>query len=603
MNRYAYLTTGLAIKTFSALSKAKVNIYGKENIPNYGGGIFAINHFTRLETILLPYYLYHVHNIPVWSLADSNLFKGSLASFFDNVGVVSTKHPDRDLLIVKSLLTGEAVWVIFPEGRMVKSKKILEKGNFIVPYAGGKHRPHTGIATLALRTEFYRERFRYLLKENKDEALRLIDLFKIDNIESMFSLNTYIVPVNITYYPIRAKENMISNLAMRLMEDPSPRVIEELMAEGTMLLSGVDMDVRFGKPMAIRNYLKHPVILNDIKSLHKIDFDDPIPSKEAMRTAAGKIMEKYMANIYSMTTVNHDHLFASILRMIPFKKIDKNDLKLRVYMASCLDFKKMGINTHKSLNKSQINLLTDDRTNKYRDFISVALEKGLVKKKGNIIIKDKLKILSAFGFHRMRIENPIAVMANEIEPLAPLQNALRLISWMPSFWLKRKIVHKLIKKGMDDFDHDYNKFYINGESKEKEVGRPILLHGKTNKIGILLIHGYMAAPLEVKELATYLWKKGFWVYAPRLSGHGTSPDDLAQKSYIDWINSVDEGYAILSNICNNVVVGGFSTGAGLALDLAARVKNVASVFAVSPPLKLHNKGSKLVPAVDIWNKL
>jgi esterase/lipase len=113
----------------------------------------------------------------------------------------------------------------------------------------------------------------------------------------------------------------------------------------------------------------------------------------------------------------------------------------------------------------------------------------------------------------------------------------------------------------------------------------------------------MAAPLEVKELALYLGQKGFWVYVPRLRGHGTSPDDLAIRSYLDWVNSIDRGYAIISSICKNVVMGGFSTGAGLALDLAARVQQVAGVFAVAAPMRLKDFSSKFVPAVDMWNRI
>jgi esterase/lipase len=122
-------------------------------------------------------------------------------------------------------------------------------------------------------------------------------------------------------------------------------------------------------------------------------------------------------------------------------------------------------------------------------------------------------------------------------------------------------------------------------------------------MGVVLIHGYMAAPPEVKELADYLGRKGLWVYVPRVKGHGTSPEDLAERSYKDWIESVDDGYAIIDSLCKRVVVGGFSNGAGLALDLAARVKNVEGVFAVSPPLRLQDFSTRFVPAVDVWNKL
>ena len=95
-----------------------------------------------------------------------------------------------------------------------------------------------------------------------------------------------------------------------------------------------------------------------------------------------------------------------------------------------------------------------------------------------------------------------------------------------------------------------------------DVGSPFLVKGKSKKVGILLSHGYMAAPREVKGLAYFLGKMGYWVYVPRLKGHGTSPDDLALRSYQDWMRSIDRGYAIISSICRKVVVGGFSTGAG-----------------------------------------
>jgi esterase/lipase len=105
------------------------------------------------------------------------------------------------------------------------------------------------------------------------------------------------------------------------------------------------------------------------------------------------------------------------------------------------------------------------------------------------------------------------------------------------------------------------------------------------------------------ELAEYLGSKGLWVYVPRLKGHGTSPPDLASRTYPDWVESVDEGYAIMSNICRRVIVGGFSFGGGLVVDLAARVPGVAGVFAVCPPMKLQDISSRLAPAVGLWNRL
>jgi esterase/lipase/1-acyl-sn-glycerol-3-phosphate acyltransferase len=602
MNRFAYFTTSLAIKALSNLSKINVGIHGKENIPD-GSIIFVSNHFTRFETLLLPCHINQMTSAPAWSLADYSLFKGPLGTLLDKIGAVSTKNPDRDLLIVKSLLTGESTWIIFPEGLMVKNKKIIERGRYLISHAKGKRPPHTGAASLALRTEFYRERLRILAQNAPDEAKRLMGSFQLESIEPVLGRNTYIVPVNITYYPIRARENIVSNLLVKRMEDVSERMLEEIMAEGTMILSGVDVDIRFGEPIDVKDYLHKSSVRRDIAARHKIDFDDPIPSRPALVKVAGELMVKYMSGIYNLTTVNHDHLFASMVRAIPFKKIDEMDLRRRIFLLTTLNLDDMGIHQHRYLKMDQVHLLTDDRHQKFETFISMALEKGILKKENGTLRKQPGKFTSRFDFHQVRIENPLEVIANEIEPLAGLQRHIRRLARFPRFWLRRKIADHLKKRALSQFEEDYKEFYVEGESKKEEVGVPFLIKGRTRKIGVVLVHGYMAAPPEVRELADYLGRKGLWVYAPRLRGHGTSPDDLATRTYQDWVASIDEAYAIASNSCKRVVVGGFSTGAGLSLDVAARgLKNLAGIFAVSPPLRLQDFSTRFVPAVDTWNK-
>ena len=602
LNRFAYRTTGLAIKTITNLSKARVSFHGEDNIPS-GSNIFVINHFTRLETFLMPYMIFRITKIPVWSLASFELFKGAFGTYLEKVGAVSTKNPDRDRLIVKTLLTGEANWIIFPEGRMVKNKKIIEKGQFMVSAAGGKHPPHTGAATLGLRTEFYRQRIRNLTAENSEEAEHLAELFQIQDLEPVINGDTHIVPVNLTYYPIRARENILSSLAVRLVEDLPERILEELMTEGSMLLSGVDIDVRFGEPVEIFECLQCSPIDMDISAKRRINFDDPIPSRTRMRIEALKLMERYMTAIYNLTTVNHDHLFASMLRAMRSKKIDEQDLKRRVFLAATHIPHKTEISLHRSLQEDQVHLLTDDRYEKYKDFMAVALDTGIISHKDHKLVKDPSKFSSPYDFHRARIDNPIEVMANAVEPLTDLQHTVNRLASQPRFWIRRKIANYLKEQAVTEFEEDYEEFKIEGETKPLSVGMPFLLKGRSKNLGIVLSHGYMAAPLEVRQLAEYLNELGFWVYAPRLKGHGTSPEDLSMRSYLDWRGSVDRGYAIMSNICKHVVAGGFSTGAGLALDLALRVQSVAGVFAVSAPLRLKDLSSRFAPAVDMWNRL
>jgi esterase/lipase/1-acyl-sn-glycerol-3-phosphate acyltransferase len=602
MNRFAYRTTGIAIKTISNLSKANIALHGQENIPD-GSIIFVINHFTRLETFLMPYQIFTVTKVPVWSLADYELFQGAFGNFLEKLGALSTKSPDRDQLIVKTLLTGEANWIIFPEGRMVKNKKIIEKGQFMVSRAGGKHPPHTGAGTLAIRTEFYRQRLRRLATEKPDEARYLMDLFQLESLEPVLDRKTYIVPVNLTYYPIRARENILSKLAMRLVDDLPERIIEELMTEGSMLLSGVQIDVRFGDPILINKCLQDKAIERDIVATRRINFDDQIASRSIMRKQALKLMQRYMTAIYSMTTVNLDHLFASMLRFLPYKKIDKLDLCRRVFLAASQVQQHPDLFLNRSLQQDQVHLLTDDRFGKVDNFINVAEEKGNLKKTNRTLMIDKSTFTSAYEFHRARIDNPIDVTANAVEPLPQLQRTLRRLAILPSFWIRKKVADYLISQEVEEYKKDYHRFYIQGESKPIDVGMPFLVKGKSKNVGVLLSHGYMAAPREVEKLARYLGSIGFWVYVPRLKGHGTSPDDLATRAYQDWMVSIDRGYAFISSICTRVVVGGFSTGAGLALDLAARINEVAGVFAVAAPMTLKDFSSKFAPAVDMWNRI
>ena len=602
MNLFAYRTTGLLIKTITELSKAKVKLYGIENIPS-GSVIFVLNHFTRMETFLMPYVIFKLTQVPVWSLASYEFFKGAFGAYLDKVGAVSTRNPERDLLIVKTLLNGEANWIIFPEGRMVKNKKIIEKGRFMISYAGGKRPPHTGAALLALRAEFYRQRIIRLLEKDPEEAHRLLEQFKIEDAGPLTSRNTWIVPVCLTYFPIRARENTLSSLATHLVDDISDRLVEEIMTEGTMLLSGVDLDIRFGEPIKIDECLSCRSIERGIGSKQRLQFDDPLPLQRLMHKEALKIMQRYMAAIYSMTSVNHDHLFASLLRFSPHKKFEEHALRRKLFLLTGAVREVKNLYLHQNLQDDQVHLLTDDRYGRVSDFLSVAIEKGILKREGPYLIKDRSKFSSPYDFHRARIENPVEVMANAVEPLTALQRIVRWTAWLPDFWVRRKVAATLQRRAYSEFDEDYRQFFIEGESKKKEVGSPFLIRGSFRRMGVVLVHGYMAAPLEMKELAEYLARKGLWVYVPRVKGHGTSPEDLAQTRYPAWVETVDRAYALMRSLCRRVVVGGFSNGAGLTLDLAARVADAAGVFAVSPPLRLQDFSTRLVPAVDVWNRL
>jgi len=152
------------------------------------------------------------------------------------------------------------------------------------------------------------------------------------------------------------------------------------------------------------------------------------------------------------------------------------------------------------------------------------------------------------------------------------------------------------------FIKEYEKNYSAGESKPPDIGMPFFLHSPGSDTGVLLIHGLMAAPEEVREWAQFLHEKGLIVYAPRLSGHGTSSKDLSVRNYNDWLDSVDRGHAILKTCCKKILVAGFSTGAGLALQsVILKPHDFEAVISFSAPLRFKSFSSRFAELLNGFN--
>lgn len=260
MNRFAFKLSSYTLKTLSGFSRARITIQGQSNIPE-GSVVYCANHFTRIETVFLPHHIHTITGKPIWSLAAKELFDVPvLEGFIRRLGAVSTDAPDRDDLLLKTLLSGEAQWVIFPEGMMVKNKKLVKDGRFVLTDDKGELRPHTGAAVVALRCAFFRERLRRLKASGAPEFHRLAAELNLSNVDEILEQPTHIVPVNITYYPANPRENILAAIAGLLVREPSKRVMDELMTEGAMLFTGVDITIRFGPPIDMAPYLHHPFL-------------------------------------------------------------------------------------------------------------------------------------------------------------------------------------------------------------------------------------------------------------------------------------------------------------------------------------------------------
>ena len=604
ISRLALSLSKLGIQALARWFKASVQVCGAENIPD-GVIIFLVNHFTRLETLILPYEFYRLTGKPIMSLAYHGLFTGALGTYLDNIGAVSTKDPNRDKIIIRSLLMGNNPWLIFPEGSMIKDKKIIESGKFLIYSTTGTRRPpHTGAAALALRTEFYRLRLQHLQTTDVDLLNHQLEVFDLSSMEQVKNCETFLVPVNISYYPIRSRENAIERLALYLVKDMPDRIVEELQTEGTMLLSGVDIDITIDKPLAIRPLLRKRVIQQDIRTLHPIMPDDLLPSRPTMRRVASKLTRRVMASIYQNTMVNYDHLIAYILKYYPRQKLSFFSLAQRLYLAAEAVTKLKSIRLHAGLLQDQCVQLCRNYHTVMTDFLEVAERSGAVEVEGDLIRLKRPAMKTLFDFHSIRRENTYQVILNEVEYLRPLTRKVRLIAEHSPWLVRRRLRRKFLRIAKKEFELDYEKYWRKGESKPKNIGAPIFYRRFRPKAGILLVHGYLAAPEEVRALAEYLHHQGYTVFAPRLRGHGTSPEDLAHRTWEDWLQSVERGYMILANSAQDVVLGGFSMGAGLALFAATnKLYKIKAIFAINCAMRLRTRTARLAPAVVLWNKL
>ncbi|MCU0821682.1 MAG: 1-acyl-sn-glycerol-3-phosphate acyltransferase, partial [Spirochaetes bacterium] len=193
--------TKIALDTLFRLTNAQLRIKGEGNIPDQPI-LYVINHFTRMETFFLPYVIRNITRKDVFSLASSEFFGGGFGNVLQKLGAVPTNSPDRDRVFSSTLLKGDTSCLIFPEGQMIKDKRIIEKGKYMVYNSGIRRPPHTGAGIEALKAEFYREKLKYFHETNYHQGIDAYEeYFNIDSysmLEKVLGYETNIVPVNIT---------------------------------------------------------------------------------------------------------------------------------------------------------------------------------------------------------------------------------------------------------------------------------------------------------------------------------------------------------------------------------------------------------------------
>lgn len=120
---------------------------------------------------------------------------------------------------------------------------------------------------------------------------------------------------------------------------------------------------------------------------------------------------------------------------------------------------------------------------------------------------------------------------------------------------------------------------------ELSVNAPFELKpAKPNGKGVLLVHGLSDSPYSFVDVGRHLEQQGFVVRTVLLPGHGGKPADLMLPTIEDWLALVHHHTELLAEQVDEVWLGGFSTGANLALVEAYENKRVAGTLLFSPAI-------------------
>ncbi len=118
------------------------------------------------------------------------------------------------------------------------------------------------------------------------------------------------------------------------------------------------------------------------------------------------------------------------------------------------------------------------------------------------------------------------------------------------------------------------------EGRDSPTTAPFFFPG--GALGVLLVHGYLTSPAEMRPLGEYLAAEGMTVLGICLRGHATTPQALGDVPWEAWAEDVRAGLARLRETCARVSVAGLSLGGALALYVASQ-RSVARVVAMATP--------------------
>ncbi|NOT10518.1 MAG: alpha/beta fold hydrolase [Methylococcaceae bacterium] len=625
-----------SVKVFNSVKKllsVKMKLHADTQVQQ--GDIFLFNHFSRFETFIPQFLIFEQTGAYCCAIAAGEFFKADtvLSRYLKNVGVFPHDHDRLFPLLAAQVLRGRKV-IIFPEGGMVKDHRVIDSQGHYSIYSrltGERRKQHTGAAVLAQGIEAFKGAIIHAFdKKRYAQLLHWKEELHLDSLDQLLASAvkpTLIIPANITFYPIQASENILLNGVELFANGLSMRQTEELLVEGNIIFKNTDMDIRMGVPVnpqkawhwQIRQLLKS--VNRELKSL-----DDVFSLHSSARNWKQRLLASYfkksaqvtrndyMEEIYVNVTINLSHLAAALIMYC----VENQQYKMsrqRFYTTLYIAVKHLQNNTKINLHRSLLNPmdysdLKAGTSSRFEQFINAAKTSGLITEQNNIY-EFLPKLLQEHDFDRIRVENLIAVYDNEAKPIEAVRKTMISALAESEHTDAQKLAAWHFEDECRDLSwelHAYSKpcfDEINEHETASSDASPFLLQPEYgNGIGVLLIHGLLASPAELRDYGVHLVQHGYTVMGVRLKGHGSSPCSLRNQTWEDWYASVLRGFNILKSHCDSIFVTGFSTGGALALKLASeQYPEIIGVTAVSVPVKFVNAAFMLVPLLHGTNKL
>ncbi len=627
-----------AFRTTKKLLKLNIKLH-EDAVSEYSsvqqGNIFLFNHFARFETFIPQYLIAEATGAYCRSVAAAEFFGGDerFSQFLYSIGVVPNDLPNLFPFLAREILHGRKL-VVFPEGGMVKDKRVIdEQGRYSIfsRSANERRKHHRGSAVIALALDAFKTALLHDYAAGKyDNVERWSEQLGFDDVEKLMMQAvkpTVIVPSHITFYPIRVSDNILHQAARLFNRGINRRFAEELIIEGNLLFRDTDMDIRFSRPIVAGDYWRWwekrmlPNVVHRFDSLNELFALKPQPGHWhgrlhafGMRVKSNRVRDHYMKSMYEAVTINLSHIASAIilelfeqgLRRIPCGRFHK-----MLYLGIKL-LQQSQYHLHRSLlNPEEYGAIISHGSSRLEQFLKTSTSMNLIHVEEGEYVLDR-KMIEDFEIDEIRTENLISVYANEITPLSKvtriIQNAMARTDRVDA----RAIADYRFDDQLRAWRWDHARFQreryreINQQQTQTADANWYFLKARNRDASaVLLVHGFLSGPGELRSLGERLHAGGVHVLGVRLKGHGTSPWDLRSRNWHDWAASVERGFDILKAFSQNIHIVGFSTGGLLALNHAAQQPQagIRSVTSVSAPVHFRNKNMIFVPLLHHANRL